>query len=197
MGKKAGTSKAAAASRKSLFIEAYIANGGNATNAAISAGYSAKTAYSSGARLLKDVEIFRLLSERKASALAQAEEETGLTIKGTLRELSYIVHSNPKRLYDADGNMKQVHELEDRDAAAIASLETQEQFEQVKNPKTGQVEKRHSGYVKKLKMWDKNAGIDKAMKYFGLFKEDNAQLPPVQPPVIHVYGVRAINGKPA
>jgi len=48
---KAGTSKQAAVDRKKLFAEAYIANGGNASEAAKNAGYSAKTAYSAGYRL--------------------------------------------------------------------------------------------------------------------------------------------------
>jgi phage terminase small subunit len=56
---KSGTSKAAAATRRRLFIETYLANGHNATQAAISAGYSAKTAGSQGQRLLKDVNNFR------------------------------------------------------------------------------------------------------------------------------------------
>ena len=37
---KAGTSKQAAADKKKLFAEAYIANGGNASEAAKSAGYA-------------------------------------------------------------------------------------------------------------------------------------------------------------
>jgi phage terminase small subunit len=39
------------------FVNAYIENGFNATQAAISAGYSQSTAYSQGSRLLKNVEI--------------------------------------------------------------------------------------------------------------------------------------------
>lgn len=47
--------------KQRLFVEAYIINGFNATQAAITAGYSESTAYSQGARLLKNVEIKREL----------------------------------------------------------------------------------------------------------------------------------------
>jgi Terminase small subunit len=49
---KAGNGQAAAAARRGVFVQAYMANGHNATQAAITAGFSAKTAYSQGQRLL-------------------------------------------------------------------------------------------------------------------------------------------------
>lgn len=46
------------------FVDAYLkANKSNATKAALEAGYSAKTAYSQGSRLLKNVEIQAAISE--------------------------------------------------------------------------------------------------------------------------------------
>lgn len=49
--------------RYPLFAEAYVINGFNATLAAVTAGYAAKTAYSQGSRLLKNVEVQALISE--------------------------------------------------------------------------------------------------------------------------------------
>ena len=46
-----------------LFVTEYIKNGGNATQAAIAAGYSEKTAYSQASRLLKNVEVQRYLNK--------------------------------------------------------------------------------------------------------------------------------------
>lgn len=54
--------------KQRAFVENYT---GNATEAAIKAGYSAKTAYSMGQRLLKNVEISRAIQEREAARLAQ------------------------------------------------------------------------------------------------------------------------------
>ena len=34
-------------------------------------------------------------------------------------------------------------------------------------------------YIKKIKLWDKNAALEKAMKFHGLYREDNDQTRPV------------------
>lgn len=47
--------------KQKRFVRAYKTNGNNATKAALSAGYSKKTAYSQGQRLLKNVEIKKAL----------------------------------------------------------------------------------------------------------------------------------------
>lgn len=59
--------------KQRLFVEAYLANP-NATQAAIKAGYSEKTAYSQGQRLLKNVEIAKLIGERVESVVMSADE---------------------------------------------------------------------------------------------------------------------------
>ncbi|MDZ5288583.1 terminase small subunit [Helicobacter pylori] len=46
-----------------IFVSEYLQNGQNATQAAIKAGYSKKTAGSQGQRLLKNVEIKKRLSD--------------------------------------------------------------------------------------------------------------------------------------
>lgn len=46
-----------------VFVNEYIKSGGNATQAAIAAGYSEKTAYSQGSRLLKSVEVQQYLNK--------------------------------------------------------------------------------------------------------------------------------------
>lgn len=47
------------------FIEAYITNGNNATQAAISAGYSERSAGANGNRMLKNAEIKNAIEERQ------------------------------------------------------------------------------------------------------------------------------------
>ena len=62
---KRGTTAASVADGRRRFIEAVLTNGLNATNAAIQAGYSEKTAYSIGSRLLKEVEESGALKKRR------------------------------------------------------------------------------------------------------------------------------------
>src|SRR5512139_3125821 len=81
---KAGTSKASAAERRALFVQAYMANGHNATQAAITAGYSEKTAHSKGAQLLREVKVSGALSVAAKGAWDKAQ----LSADGALREVA-------------------------------------------------------------------------------------------------------------
>lgn len=62
--------------RQKVFISEYLKSF-NATQAAIAAGYSKKTAYSSGARLLKDVEVAESLKLHLSENAMTAEEVLG------------------------------------------------------------------------------------------------------------------------
>jgi len=76
---KVGTGRAAAAARKALFVEAYIANGGNAKQAAVVAGYSPHTAKQQGQRLLTNVDLAAEVSRRRAEVMAKVAENTEVT----------------------------------------------------------------------------------------------------------------------
>ena len=169
---KAGTSKAARAEKERLFVEAMIQNGGNATQAAVAAGYTpGSAAEKAGWRLSKDVRVATALEHRRAAELERAQEATGVSIERTLRELGRICYFDPRKLFDDKGNLKPVHELDAETAAAIAQVEQFEEFQ-------GRGEDRELvGYTKKVKVFDKNPAIDKAMKHLGLFEADNKQKP--------------------
>ena len=163
---KAGNTQEVAAARRKSFVEAYLANGGNATQAAISAGYSEKTAYSAGGRLLKDVEISTQLQQRRAK-LAEKYE---LTTESVIRSLAQAVHFDPRKLYNHDGTLKPIQDLDDDTAAALAGFEVSEDKSQ------GAV----VGYTKKVKWLDKNTAREQAMKHLGLYLEDNKQKSPLE-----------------
>lgn len=77
--------------KQRIFIDEYLVCW-NATEAAKKAGYSEKTAYSSGQRLLKDVEISRIIDERKEDIA----KEAGLTKLRIIRKLLDIVDTDIK-----------------------------------------------------------------------------------------------------
>lgn len=158
---RAGNSKGATAERRKAFIQAYLGNGHNATQAAIRAGYSAKTAYSSGQRLLRSVEV----SQELAVAAKELAKLTGLDAARTLKEVNRISMSDVRKIFREDGSVKSVAEMDDDTGAAIASVEVEEIEDE-------------SGVIKritKVKFWDKNAALDKAMRHLGLFEKDNSQ----------------------
>lgn len=162
---KAGTSKGAAAARASAFVEAYISNGGNATEAAKAVGYKAKTAGMQGYRLTLDPEIAAAIAARREALQTRA----GLTTERIIDELRRLALSDIRAYYNADGSLKPVHELGDDAAAALSSVEVDE------IGTDGVV----IGQTKKLKIWDKLGAIEKAMKHLGMFEKDNAQIQPI------------------
>lgn len=165
--KKHGTRRGAvtAAEHRRLFIEAFIANGGNGTQAAITAGYAASRAKHQACRLMKMQDVKDALRERQ-DKLARKHE---LTTESVIAELSKIVHADPRRMFAANGTILPVKEWPDDVAGMVASIEVDETFDG-----SGK-EKVWTGYTKKVKLWDKNSAIDKAMKHLGLFERDNKQ----------------------
>jgi hypothetical protein len=157
---KAGTSKEAAAARKHLFVEAYLANGGNATEAAKSAGYSPKTAYQQGPRLLKDVQVATELRARAQGLAKKYELTTDMVVRSIVQELTF----DPARLYGQDGQLLPVDKLDEDTRMALVSLEA----EQHGSPEA-------PVYVRKVKWAQRQAAREQAMKHLGMFEADNKQ----------------------
>jgi phage terminase small subunit len=67
------------------FVEEYLVDL-NATQAAIRAGYSEKTAYSQGQRLLKNVEVAKLLSDRAANTSEKLDLSAERVLRGLFEE---------------------------------------------------------------------------------------------------------------
>lgn len=150
---KAGTSKASAADKRFAFVEAYFANGGNASQAAITAGYSAKTCGVTGAKMLKDPRVRAEISKRRVEVAAS----TGLNTEAIIREIGRLCLSDVRKLVDKNGQTLLPHELDADTAAAISSFEVG-----------------FDGSVK-YKFADKGTALDKAAKILGLYERDNRQ----------------------
>ncbi|MGR3574028.1 MAG: terminase small subunit [Sagittula sp.] len=91
--------------KQARFVEEYLIDL-NATQAAIRAGYSAKTARSQGQRLLTNVDVERALSE----AQSKRSEKTGINAEWVLKRLADEAEADVADLYDEDGNLRPVHE---------------------------------------------------------------------------------------
>ncbi|KXB29266.1 hypothetical protein AT959_14925 [Dechloromonas denitrificans] len=143
--------------KQAAFIQQYLVDK-NATQAAIRAGYSAKTASSAGERLLRNVEVCEAI-ERGMSDLAG---RLGITAERVLLERSRLAFFDVRKLFRDDGGPKPINELDDDTAAAIAGLEVAEIWE-------GSGEDRHFvGYLKKYKLASKDPSLAALDKYFGL-----------------------------
>lgn len=150
--KKLQSSQTAAEARYKLFAEAWLANGGNATQAAIDAGYSEKTAYSQGGRLLRHVDVVA----RIKAGQRRLHQKFELQTERVLEEAARIALADPRELFTIDGAVKPIHLWPDHVAAAVSSV------------KYGQ-------YGLEVKLWNKPGLISDGMKHLGLFERDNRQ----------------------
>lgn len=159
------SSPLAVQARHDEFIRVYNLNGGNGTKAAIAAGYSSKAAHVQGSQLVQRFNLKTAASERAAIAL----EKSGLDSERVLEELRRIAFADPRKLFNTDGSIKAIHDLDDDTAAAVASVDSDEMY-------AGRGDNRSLvGQSKKIRMWDKLGALDKAMRHLGLYERDNHQ----------------------
>ena len=131
----------------------------NATQAAIRAGYSPKTAKQQGARLLTNADVQAAVSAGQAKHLERAE----ITAEHVLEELACVAFLDPRGFFDADGNLKKVSELDVRTAAALS------EFVILKENLIAGDGKNDTVY--RVKWSDKVRALELLMKRFGLLKE--------------------------
>lgn len=133
----------------------------NATQAAMRAGYSKKTARVQAARMLSKVSIqaeIKLLVEAAA-------KRTDITVDRVLTELARVAFGDPRKFFDGQA-LKDMKDLSDDDAAALSSIEVFEEFE-------GFGEERVKiGYTKKIKFWDKVSALEKIARYLKMLRTD-------------------------
>lgn len=161
---KAGHPAGSAEHRIKLFVEALLSNGENVTQAAVSAGFSPKSAASQGSRLLKNAKVRQVLDSRRAETAAKYELTTDMIVRSIVQELTF----DPAKLYDEAGNLKKITELDEDVRMALQSVE----FEQQGSPQA-------PVYVRKVKWAMRQGAREQAMKHLGMFEKDNQQRSPL------------------
>lgn len=162
---RAGTTAESKEQRRKLFAQAFIANGENRTQAAIAAGYSAKTAGAAGSRLLKEPKTRDLVEEGRK----ELRMRFGVTAENVTRQLGAIVNFDPRRMFKGKTPLD-ISDYPDDVAYAVAGVEV-----------TRRGDGENAEVVTKHKIWDKNAAIAHAIKILGLSKERLPFDPPTEP----------------
>lgn len=142
--------------KQQRFVEEYLIDL-NATQAAIRAGYSEKTAYSQGHDLLKKPEIQDAISK----GVDNLSKKTEITAERILSQLANIAFGDVRKIFDADGNLKRPEDIDDETAASIAGIE----FSTVSRGE-GAVD-----HVAKIKQSDKIRALELLGKYHSLFTD--------------------------
>lgn len=146
--------------KEQAFVDQYLVDL-NASQAAIRAGYSPKTAGTIGAQVLNKPHVADAIQK----AMQKRSQRTEITQDRVLQELARIAFFDPRRLFDANGNPIPINELDNDCAGAIAGLEVLEEFEG-----TGK-DRKFIGYTKKYRLADKNTALTNAMKHLGMLKD--------------------------
>lgn len=157
--------------KQAAFVREYLLCG-NATQAALAAGYSQKTARVIGQENLLKPAIASLLAEKQTVIAARQDERLAtmeLTKEKVAREIARISFFDPRKMFAEDGRPLAITELDSDTAATIIGLDVLEQYEGLGD------DRRLVGLIKKYKIADKNSALDKAAKILGMFGADHAQ----------------------
>lgn len=149
-------------SKQERFVAEYLVDL-NATQAAIRAGYSEKTAYAIGQQNLKKLEIQTAIQK----AIKKRARRVEITQDRVLQEYARLAFYDPRKLFDEDGKPKDISSLDDDTAAALAGLDVMEEYEG-----TGE-NRQFIGYTKKYKLANKLGALDSVAKHLGMFESGN------------------------
>lgn len=105
--------------KQRMFVEEYLIDL-NATQAAIRAGYSAKTADQQGSRMLANVKVQQAIAER----MAERSKRTGVNQDRVVLELAKMAFVKMTDVVDSNGRIKEG--AADDDLACIESIKYKE-----------------------------------------------------------------------
>ena len=140
--------------KRQRFCEEYLIDL-NATQAAIRAGYSPKTANEQGARLLANVSIQKVI----AKAIAEKSKRTGINQDRVIQELARIAFVNPQNVIDSEDASVREDATED-DLACIQSVKVKT----MDGAKGKSVER-------EVRLNDKMKALELLGKHLGMFKD--------------------------
>jgi phage terminase small subunit len=134
------------------FVLEYLKDS-NGTQAAIRAGYSPRTATEQACQIFARPHVKAAIERRRAAMM----ENMAVSTERVLLEFARIAFFDIRKLYDENGRLKAISELDADTAAALASVET-----------IGLI-------TDKVTAHRKHSALDALAKHLGLFKEDNRQ----------------------
>jgi phage terminase small subunit len=141
--------------KQQLFVREYLVDL-NATQAAIRAGYSERTAGQMGFDLLKNPQVAAAIQAGMDKRAAKVE----ITAERVLQEIARLAFFDPSKLFGHDGRVLPISDLDEDTRRAIAGLEVQD---------LGGEES--IGVVRKYKLADKGANLERLGRHLKLFTD--------------------------
>ncbi len=141
--------------KQNRFVAEYLKDL-NATQAAIRAGYVARSAEQAGYQVLRNPEVRRLIDE----AVARRAERVEVKSDDVLRELLRIATTDIGLAFDEHGALRPLKDIPIDVRRAISSVEVEQ---------LPAVDGMTMGTVAKLKFWDKTKSLELLGKHLKLF----------------------------
>src|SRR5579883_2741480 len=157
--------------RQRRFVEEYLVSL-NATQAAVRAGYSEKSAAQIGWQILQKNSVLEAIAQC-FGATAGERKVTGLR---TIKEAENRVFLDPGDIFDQDGRLLPLGEMPRHARRCIESVE-------VKRVRGGRGQEPHE--IVKIKLWPKGDAVDKLAKLLGLYRDAVQQTNNVAQ--VHIY----------
>ncbi len=105
------------------------------------------------------------ISARVAVLQKKAEERAMVTIEKVVKELAKIGFMDPRKLFDENGKIKNIQDIEAEAAAAITEVTVNRRY-------IGEGEEEE---IVKYKMASKHSALDMLMRHLGGYERDNRQ----------------------
>jgi phage terminase small subunit len=154
--------------RKEKFAQHYF-KFGNREKAVVYAGFDCKTkkdnsnsASVTANRLLRDTYVCRRLTE----LMDQSASHIILSKRKVLSEAARVAFCDPRKLFDPDGRLLPIVDLDDNTAASIASVKVTTEWED------GEDGKKAIGETTEVRFWPKVSALDLLAKYYKLYEKD-------------------------
>jgi phage terminase small subunit len=167
--------------KQELFCREYVKDptGSAAYRRAYPAVKSDQAAKVNASRLLTHANVRARIDQLRKECEKRTEVDTDRIIK----EYARLAFLDIRKAFDADGNLKPIHDLDDDTAAAIAGLEVEEIREWAGDPEESLEDQPHGGALKrgrgkqtvgrlkKVKLSDKKGALDSLARIKGLFTD--------------------------
>jgi phage terminase small subunit len=138
--------------KQERFVEEYLVDL-NATQAAIRAGYSERTAYEIGHQNLRKVEV----QEALQTAFAARSQRVEIDQDWVVRRLARIADLDLRKLFAEDGTLRPIHELPEDVVGAISSVDV--------------VKRKDDAEEYRVRLPDRIRALDLLGRHLGIFRD--------------------------
>jgi phage terminase small subunit len=155
---KPGNDGLSLSERERRFVQEYIIDL-NMTRAAVAAGYSDKAPTSVAYKVMQKPAVQKAIQ----NAIKDREDRTKVTADKVVKELALIAFVDIRKIFSDDGSLKDISEIDEDTARAIAGIDVEELWEGHGS------DREHTGNLHKVRMNDKLKALELLGRHLNIF----------------------------